>query len=159
MRKRVFGRKLKRDKNQRKALFRGLMNSLVLEGKIKTTDAKAKSIRAEVEKLVTRARNNGEDAKRIIVGRLGGNVIAAEKMISEIGPKFAGRSGGYTRILKLGPRVKDGAEIVLMSWVEEVSKTIVKEDKKKTLKKNIKTSSKKEEKKAEKPLVKKSAKK
>lgn len=122
MRKKVFGRKLKRDTNERKALFKSLMISLVLEGKIKTTRAKAKSINSEIEKLVTKAKNNGEQSRSLLVSRLG-NTRAVEKIISEIAPKFSTRPGGYTRILKLGTRVKDNSDYVLVSWVEEVSKT------------------------------------
>jgi large subunit ribosomal protein L17 len=130
MRKRIFGRRLKRDTNERKALFRSLMSSLVINGKIRTSEAKAKSIKAEIEKLVTHAKNDGQEAKKLILGHIP-NEKVVDKIISEIAPKFATRNGGYTRILKMGPRVKDGAKMVLMSWVEEVNKTSFKEPKRK----------------------------
>mgnify|MGYP001572070527 CR=1 len=128
MRKRIFGRRLKRDINQRKALFRSLMGSLVLYGKIKTTEAKAKSIKGELEKLVTLAKKKREDARNLLVSRLA-NERAVERIISEIAPKFSTRPGGYTRLVKMGPRVKDGARMVLMSWVEEVLPISFKEPK------------------------------
>lgn len=128
MRKRIFGRRFKRDTNERKALFRSLMHGLVLHGKIKTTEAKAKAIQAAVEKLVTAAKNDGEKALRLITARLA-NEKVAQKIVSEIAPLFVQRSGGYTRIIKMGPRVKDGARMVLMTWVEEVSVTNLKEPK------------------------------
>lgn len=133
MRKRIFGRRLRRDTNERKALFRSLMSSLVLNGKIKTSEAKAKSIRSEIEKLVTHAKKDGEGAKKLILGHIP-NEKVVDKIISEIAPVFATRPGGYTRIIKMGPRVKDGAKMVLMSWVEEIAPTSFKEPKRKKLK-------------------------
>ena len=130
MRKRVFGRKLRRNTDQRKALFRSLMGSLVLYGKIKTTEAKAKSIKGELEKLVTLAKNKGEDARNLLVSRLLDERVV-ERIISEIAPKFTSRPGGYTRIVKMGPRVKDSAKMVLMSWVEEIAPTSFKQPKRK----------------------------
>mgnify|MGYP001615108608 CR=1 FL=1 len=130
MRKRIFGRRLKRDKNQRKALFRSLMGSLVLYGKIRTKEAKAKSIKGELEKLVTHAKNKREDARNLLASRLVNNKVV-EKVISEIAPKFASRPGGYIRIIKAGPRVKDGAKMVLMTWVEEIAPTSFKQPKRK----------------------------
>jgi large subunit ribosomal protein L17 len=133
MRKRIFGRRLKRDRNQRKALFKSLMNSLVLYGKIKTTEAKAKSIKGEIEKLVTLARNKEENARASLMSRLS-DERAVGKILSEIAPKFASRPGGYTRLIKMGPRFKDGAKMVLMTWVEEIAPTSFKEPKRKASK-------------------------
>ena len=122
MRKNVFGRKLKRDTNARKALFRSLMQSLVLHGNIKTSEAKAKSIKGEVEKLVTHAKNGGDTARSLILSKIVNEPIA-DKIINEIAPLFTNRPGGYTRILRLGVRAKDGSRMVLLSWVEEVKPT------------------------------------
>jgi large subunit ribosomal protein L17 len=122
MRKKIFGRRFKRDINERKALFRSLMHSLVLYGKLKTSEAKAKAIKGEIEKLVTHAKNEGTAARSTILSRLA-NEKVAEKLISEVAPLFKNRPGGYTRILKLGPRVKDGARMVQLTWVEEVKAT------------------------------------
>ncbi|MBI4091997.1 MAG: 50S ribosomal protein L17 [Candidatus Levybacteria bacterium] len=129
----MFGRRLKRDRNQRKALFRSLMGSLVLYGKIKTTEAKAKSIKGELEKMVTLAKSKGEDARNLLVSRLS-NERVVERIILEIAPKFATRPGGYIRIVKMGPRLKDGARMVLMSWVEEVLPVSFREPKRKVAK-------------------------
>lgn len=117
MRKRVFGKRLKRDINERKALFKSLMTSLVLEEKIKTTEAKAKAVRGEMEKFVTKAKLKGEEARRHLTKYLAPNVV--DKVISDIAPRFKERPGGYLRILKLNTRIKDNAHMVLMEWVEE----------------------------------------
>ncbi|HVT01564.1 MAG TPA: 50S ribosomal protein L17 [Patescibacteria group bacterium] len=122
MRKQVFGRKFKRDINERKALFRSLMTSLVLQGQIKTTEAKAKAIKGDVEKLVTMGKTRGDNARRLITARVA-NEKVADKILSEIAPKFATRPGGYTRILRLGNRVKDNAPYVMLTWVEKISVT------------------------------------
>lgn len=133
MRKRIFGRKLKRNKDQRKALFRSLMGSLVLHGKIRTTEAKAKSIKGELERFVTLAKNKEENARNVLMSRLA-NEAVVDKVISEIAPKFTNRPGGYTRILKMGPRIKDNARMVLMTWTEEIAPTIFKQEKRKKTK-------------------------
>ena len=145
MRKRIFGRRLKRDTNERKALFRSLMHGMILHGRITTTEAKAKSIQGALEKMVTLVRSGEEAAKSLALSRLA-NEKVVEKLVSEIAPKFVSRPGGYTRILKVGPRVKDGAKMVLMTWVEEVSRTSFKEPKRNAGKK-IKSSPKIAEKK------------
>lgn len=116
MRKRVFGRQFNKDTNQRKALFKSLIRGLVLNERIKTTEARAKAIKGEIEKIITKARNRGVEAKYHLRKRLDNEVI--EKIISDIVPRFQDRPGGYTRIIKLGSRVKDNASLVLMEWVE-----------------------------------------
>ncbi len=131
MRKRIFGKRLKRDTNERKALFRSLMHGLVLHGKITTSKAKSQAIRADIEKLVTIAKNKGEEARNILIQRLA-NEKVSEKIIKEIAPLFASRPGGYTRTLKLGQRVKDGSQMVLMTWVKSVSVSSQVEPKRKT---------------------------
>lgn len=145
MRKRIFGRKLKRDKNARKMLFRSLMSSLVLNGRIKTTEAKAKSIKGEIEKMVTHAKRSGEEAKRILLKSLADEKIV-DKIIKDIAPKFKARPGGYLRILKLGPRLKDNAKIVILTWVEDIAATSFKEPKRNNTnkKKEVKKESKRQ---------------
>lgn len=118
MRKNVFGRKLKRTKNQRQALFKGLMSSLVMYGKIKTTEAKAKSIKGEVDKLVTRARKEGALARKLLEPHL--TATAIEKFISEVVPSFKGRNSGFTKTARLGHRVKDNSSMIFMTWTDEV---------------------------------------
>ena len=120
MKKNVFGRKLKRDTGERTALFKSLMSSLILKESIKTTAAKAKAIRPEIEKLVTKAKKVEK-----------GSAAVLHKSLS-VGPRLAKRNGGYTRIIKLGERFGDNAPYVMMELVEKAEVIIpVKQDKKK----------------------------
>jgi large subunit ribosomal protein L17 len=116
MKKHVFGRQLKRDANERKALFKNLLTSLVMEERIVTTEAKAKAIRAAADKLITKAKK-GESA----FARLAPDVRydAVVKLVKTIAPRFKDRQGGYTRIIKVGHRVADNAPQVVMEWVEK----------------------------------------
>lgn len=116
MRKQVFGRQFKRDKNERKALFSGLVSSMILHGRIKTTEQKAKSIKGDVEKIVTKAKKDEATARRLLKGILKDHEI--DKMINEVAPRFKNRPGGYTRIIKTGRRFNDNASTVIMEWVE-----------------------------------------
>jgi len=127
MRKNVFGRRLSRDKNERKALFKNLMSSLVLNESIKTTESKAKAIKGEVDKLVAKARKEEGLAKKLLEQSLFSKAV--KKMISDIAPRFNGRNGGYTRIVRLGKRFGDDAQVVLMEWVEKSSKLKVQSSK------------------------------
>lgn len=131
MRKRVFGKKLKRTTNQRKALFRSLTQALVLHGRIKTTEAKAKSIKGEVEKLITYAKNNKDNAPHYLQRHVHPKTAAG---IIKIAPVFANRPGGYTRIVRIGNRTKDNAAMVLLEFVEKTDSTPVVETKKKVTK-------------------------
>lgn len=116
MKKHVFGRKLKRDTNERKALFKNLLTSLVLEERIKTTEAKAKAIKAQADKLVTKAKK-GDGAERALHPLV--NQEAVDKLVKEIGPRFTKRNGGYTRIVRVGKRrVADNAQMVYIEWSE-----------------------------------------
>lgn len=120
MRKRVFGRKLKRTTNQRKALFKSLTDALVLHGRIKTTEAKAKSIRPSVEKLITTARKNDSNTLSSLLRYV--QLSTAERLIA-IAPVFIGRNGGYTRIIRVGGRQKDNAPMVLLEFTEKIDTT------------------------------------
>lgn len=153
MRKNVFGRQFKRDKNERKALFKGLMSSFILNDSIKTTEQKAKSIKGQVEKLVTKAKKGGTQVNRLLEPHLTPDAI--KKLVSEVAPRFKERPGGYTRLIKLGERFTDNASMVLMEWVEsekveseelKVESQKAKEDKK-VVKKEVKRTVKKTEKK------------
>lgn len=118
MRKQVFGRHLKRDTNERKALFKGLASSLVMHERIETTEEKAKAIKGYVEKMVTRAnKSNSVQAKLLLQAYLTNDALA--KMFSDIAPRFINRPGGYTRIVKIGNRFSDDASMVIMEWVEK----------------------------------------
>lgn len=138
MKKHVFGRKLKRDINERKALFKGLMSSLVLHEKIETTESKAKAIKGEVDKLVTNAKKDSILARKLLSDKL--SPEALEKMIKDIAPRFNKRQGGYTKMARLGKRFGDDATIVLLEWVEPrpvLEKTEETKEVKKQIKKPI----------------------
>jgi large subunit ribosomal protein L17 len=127
MRHQVAGYKLGRSKDERIALRRTLIKQLFEHERIQTTHAKAKAIRGEAEKLITLARNSAKlsdvqkvNARRLAAARLGGiNAEVVKKLFDDIGPRFVGRPGGYTRILKLGMREGDAAKMVLIELVEE----------------------------------------
>jgi large subunit ribosomal protein L17 len=127
MRHQVSGYKLNRTKSARIALRRNLIKQFFTHERIRTTQAKAAAIRGEAEKMITVARNvkDASDAekvaaRRLVVSQLGNNSNEViKKLFDEIAPRFADRSGGYTRVLKLGPRYGDKAEMVLLELVEE----------------------------------------
>src|SRR6266568_2664854 len=138
MKKQVFGRHLKRDANERKALFKNLLTSLVMEERITTTEAKAKAIKGAADKLVTKAKKGGPDALRSLAPDV--RYDAVVKLVNTIAPRFADRPGGYTRIIKIGRRVADNAPQVVMEWVVRGEAAAVKSEKskmkeKKTVKK------------------------
>src|SRR3989344_201264 len=116
MRKRNKGRILSRNKSQRKALLKSLMNGLFLHGKIKTTEAKAKELRAVAEKSITRARQNTVFSRRILARVLAPQIV--KKLVDEIAPKYKTKPGGYTRIIKLGPRKSDSAKMAIIELVK-----------------------------------------
>lgn len=141
MKKNVFGRKLKRDNKERKALFKSLMSSLVMHEKIETTEAKAKAIRAEIDKLVTKAKSGENSAKAVLEKSL--SRPAFEKMLKEIGPRFVKRQGGYTRLIKLGKRFGDDAPVVVMEWTDAALPVIVQNVKEEKSKKKVEAKQKK----------------
>ncbi len=125
MRHQIAGKRLNRTTGARTALRRTLIRQLFEHERIKTTKAKAQAIRGEAEKLITIARNSIEKedaqkvhARRLVAKKLGSNKDLS-KLFDDIAPRFVGRNGGYTRMLKLGPRKGDGAEMVLIELVEE----------------------------------------
>ncbi len=125
MRHRVAGRRLNRSKGHREALRRNLITELLRHERIRTTRAKARAIRGASEKLITLAkRSNSTDeagmvhARRLAASRLNDPEIV-KKLFDDIAPRFVDRPGGYTRLLKLGPRASDGADMVLLELVEE----------------------------------------
>ena len=142
MRHRVFGKKLNRDIKERKALFRSLAAALIKYGKIHTTIARAKAIAPLVEKLVTHAKEKEEAGKRKVTAFLGHKDII-NKLMFEITPIFQDVAGGYTRIRRIGKRVGDGAEMVLLEWSREI-KMESKTDGKKNQKREKKAEKKKE---------------
>jgi len=118
MKHRIAGRKLSRDRSARKALFKNLINSLVLNGRIETTEAKAKSVRPLAEKLITIGKKNTISARRRIASYLQ-NKLAVHQIVAEISPLFRSRPGGYTRITRIGNRRGDNAFIVRLELVEK----------------------------------------
>lgn len=117
MRHRKAGRSLRRTSEQRLSLLRNLATSLIEEGAIETTEAKAKELRPFVEKLITKARSGTLHARRL-AGRHVQKRGASDKLFQELGPKFAEREGGYTRILKTGHRKGDGADMARIELIE-----------------------------------------
>src|ERR1044072_176378 len=117
MRHRKAGRALRRTSEQKLALMRNLATSLIEQGAIETTEAKAQELRPFVEKLLTRAPNATLHARRLAARHVQKRE-AADKLFQEIGPKYAKRPGGYTRILKTAHRKGDGAEVARVELVE-----------------------------------------
>ncbi len=117
MRHRKAGRQLRRTSEQKLALMRNLATSLIEHGAIETTEAKATELRPFVEKLITKARTGTLHARRLAGVHIHKRA-ASDKLFQELGPKFAKRAGGYTRILKVGHRKGDGAEMARIELVE-----------------------------------------
>ena len=113
MRHRKGGYKLQRDPSARRALLRGLTTSMILHERIKTTVTRAKAVRPKVERMITLAKRDTLHARRQAAAYLY-EPEAVRKLFDSIGPRFADRSGGYTRILRLGPRKGDGAETAIL---------------------------------------------
>jgi large subunit ribosomal protein L17 len=115
--------KLSRDSSSRKALFRDLVTDLFLYERIQTTEAKAKEVRSIAEKLITLAKRGDLHARRQVAAfvrreSLNGDQDAIQKLFSDLAPRYAERPGGYTRILKLGPRRGDSAPMVYLELVD-----------------------------------------
>jgi len=121
MRHRVAGRHLNRSVAHRTALFRNLMTELFRHERIKTTKAKALGIRSQAERLITTAKRGkargGVHERRQVAAVLRDRAVV-KKLFDEIAPRFAERPGGYTRIVRLGRRLGDGAEMVVLELIE-----------------------------------------
>ena len=118
MRHRAKGRQLGRTAEHRKALLRNLAASLFRHDAIVTTEAKAKELRPYAERLITLARRGDLHARRQVERRIQDREVLG-RLFKEIGPRFATRPGGYTRILKLGHRVGDGADVARIELLAE----------------------------------------
>ncbi len=129
MKNRIGFNRLSRRPAHRKAMKRNMVTSLLLEERITTTQTKALEVRRMAEKMVTRAKEDSVHNRRM-VGRDVKDKKALAKLFTEIGPRFKSRPGGYTRVLKLGPRQGDAAEMVLLEFVER-SGTVEPEPRKK----------------------------
>jgi large subunit ribosomal protein L17 len=109
--------KLSRDAAHRRALLMNLSREVIDNERIKTTHAKAKALRPEVERLITLAKRGDLHARRQAMARLGQDKFVVYKLFEEIAPRYADRPGGYTRILKLGPRPSDATEMAMIELV------------------------------------------
>jgi len=116
MRHHDHNRKFGRKSNQRRALLRSLAGNLIVRGKIKTTEAKAKELRPYIEKLVTKSKKGTLSARRLVTSRLG-VPSRAKKLIDEIAPKYTERKGGYTRVVKAGSRFGDASKMAIIEFV------------------------------------------
>ena len=120
MRHHKKGRKLNRTASHRKALMSNLAIALVLNKRIKTTDAKAKELRGFVDRLVTYAKKDDVHGRRLIRKKIHGNLSKhiSNVLVDEIAPNYSDRNGGYTRIIKLVPRKGDASEMSILELVD-----------------------------------------
>ena len=109
--------KLSRSSSHRKALLRNLCKEVIEHERIKTSEAKAKAVKPEVEKLITLAKRGDLHARRQALAALGQDKFTVHKLFEEVAPRYSDRPGGYTRILKLGPRRSDSTEMVYIELV------------------------------------------
>jgi len=124
MRHRVAGRQFGLPSDQRKALLKGLLRSLIIYKQIETTETRAKDLRPIIEKLITRAKTDDSvNSRRIARTYIGGKSADDESIVKElftvIAPKFQDRPGGYTRMARVGVRRGDGAPVVLLQFVQD----------------------------------------
>ena len=125
MRHSVFGRQLSRDKNERRRLLQGLARDLIHHGLVRTTLAKAKAVQPLIEKLVTSAKKSfGGGSRRSAspqqqVRKVLSDKVTEQLLMADAGTRFAARQSGFTRIVKLGPRIGDNAEEVMLQFVDE----------------------------------------
>ena len=117
MRHHRSGRKLGRDASHRKALYANLTGALIEHGRIKTTVAKAKEVRPVAEQMITLGRRGGVPARRQALKFLRSQDVV-HKLFSDVGPRFKDRQGGYSRIVRLGPRLGDAAEMAYLELVD-----------------------------------------
>jgi large subunit ribosomal protein L17 len=113
------GRKLGRDSAHRKALYSNLAGALIEHGRVRTTEAKAKEVRPIVEKMITLGKRGDVHAHRQAVAFLRSKPVA-HKLFAEVAPRFADREGGYTRVVKLGPRQGDAAAMAYLELVDYI---------------------------------------
>jgi large subunit ribosomal protein L17 len=111
------GRALGTDASHTKAILRSLARALFISERIKTTEARAKEVRGLVDKIITWGKRGDVHARRLAMGELGDKALV-HKIFADIAPRFAEREGGYTRIMKLGPRKGDAAPMVILELVE-----------------------------------------
>ena len=110
------GRKFGRTRDQRRSMYRTMLGELILCNRITTSHAKARELRPAMEKLITLARQGRLSGRRLLLRRLPEEAV--KKLITETGPRMASRSGGYTRIVKLGPRKSDSSQMAIIEFVK-----------------------------------------
>lgn len=121
------GRKFGRERDQRRALMKGLATSLVEHGKIETTLPKAKELVRYIEKLITKAKKGDLASRRAVIAKLS-TTAAAYKLVDEIAPQLTGRTSGHVRVQRTRVRVGDGAQLATIEFVDEL-KPVAKETK------------------------------
>jgi large subunit ribosomal protein L17 len=119
MRHRRAGKKLGRDSAHRKALYSNLAGALIEHGRIKTTEAKAKAVKPFAEQMITLGKRGDLHARRLALAELRSQDVV-HQLFADVAPRFADRPGGYTRIVRLGPRNGDAAEMVYLELVDYV---------------------------------------
>ena len=117
MRHRRAGKKLGRDSAHRKALYSNLAGALIEHGRIKTTEAKAKAVKPFAEQMITLGKRGDLHARRLALAELRSQDVV-HQLFADVAPRFADRPGGYTRIVKLGPRNGDAADMVYLELVD-----------------------------------------
>jgi large subunit ribosomal protein L17 len=119
MRHRRAGKKLGRDSAHRKALYSNLAGALIEHGRIKTTEAKAKAVKPFAEQMITLGKRGDLHARRLALAELRSQDVV-HQLFADVAPRFSDRPGGYTRIVRLGPRNGDAAEMVYLELVDYV---------------------------------------
>ena len=114
---RIDGRKLGRKTGPRRALYKNLVVAVLRYEQVKTTEARAKEVRGQVEHMITLAKDGSLPARRQIIAKLPNEPLVIDKLINEIAPKYSGRSSGFTRLVRIGPRAGDAAPIVQLELV------------------------------------------
>jgi large subunit ribosomal protein L17 len=114
---RIDGRKLSRKQGPRLALYKNLTVSVLRYERIKTTEAKAKEVRGRVEHMITLAKRGDVNARRQVISQFPNEPLVVNKLFDELAPKYADRTSGFTRIIRLGQRMGDAAEIVQLELV------------------------------------------
>jgi large subunit ribosomal protein L17 len=117
MRHRRAGKKLGRDSAHRKALYSNLAGALIEHGRIKTTEAKAKAVKPFAEQMITLGKRGDLHARRLALAELRSQDVVYQ-LFADVAPRFSDRPGGYTRIVKLGPRAGDAADMVYLEFVD-----------------------------------------
>jgi large subunit ribosomal protein L17 len=113
----IDGRKLRRSGGHRTALYKNLTVSILRYERVKTTEAKAKEVQGQVERMITLAKRGDLSARRAVVSQFPNEPLVVTKLFDEIAPKYADRTSGYTRIVKIGQRSGDAAEVVQIELV------------------------------------------